>query len=611
MNLFLVALRQGVRTSVPDVALGLSHVRRALPYEQLSSVQTWVSVDGNVHLSHVCNPPGQIGGVVYTAESTEGFATFSGRPIVTGGPARGASGRQVLDPMFLGTTDPEYLDGRFVVCAYQATRAGGSLRFMSDALGGASLYEAKIPGWLLVSNVPAAIRALIGGIDLDPLAAASYFGLGWSLEGNPIYGSVRRCAPGVTHEVNVEGGRTGVSFFDRTQIRDYFGSGLDTAEAAQTLSQTIAALADWPGRQQAVPLSGGRDSRLIFAAAVKMGLSAEFRTFAAPGLVGYPLTEDVRLATALAAEAQVEHFVEPAAGGRGPLHDPPLAARIVNALSPGTVSLADTASLLLSGVTTPLQLVHTGQGGELGRNYYHLPPGTDEQQLVRRFVGGYAPKWPTALINDAAKQEIDRHLSIWVAKRQAEGFLLGHLGDLLYLEKRMGTWAGNVQVVNEPNGEATAPLWTRAMLRHEFALPDKARSQELFVYELLMKLAPGLAAIPFEGGNPPWPIFGSPKVPMPPKVARAVNLLKKAKRELIDRRLALLRPNAARSAVELQFGVLQKQAFTAVRDRGNDPAWEYLNRSAVDRVLRSNSLTLDARSRQYVLRLATYFLDEA
>ena len=49
----------------------------------------------------------------------------------------------------------------------------------------------------------------------------------------------------------------------------------------------------------------------------------------------------------------------------------------------------------------------------------------------------------------------------------------------------------------------------------------------------------------------------------------------------------------------------------AAGDRASDPAWEFLNRRSALRMLRMNATTVDSRSRNHILRLATYFLHDA
>ena len=611
MNVFLVALRTTSGRPVPDVSRALTGVRQALPYDQLSQVASWASADGNVVLAHFANPPEQVGGVVYTSTAPEDFATFSGRPFLMAASSSDVQGGAVLDPRFLATTkEAEHLDGRFMVCGYRTTPAGGVLRYFADALGGSSLYEDDVPGWHLVSNAPAALQALTGRTELNPLSAASYFTMGSSLDGNPLVGSARLVTPGVAHELRTDGTRTATALFDPNEVQHYFEAGLDPVEAARTLSRTLLALADWPGRDHEVTVTGGRDSRLVFAAAVAAGLEADYKTLAMPALIGYPLTEDVRLSAEMTALSGVAHRVDLAAGDRGPLSDPRLAARIVNALSPGTVSLGDTAGLILTGVSGPLPLVHTGQGGELGRVDYRFPTDSDEPEIVRLFLNSQLRRWPTPMTNKDSRHLLEEHLTGWARQRVAEGFPRGQLRELIFLEKRMATWAGNVMVVHEPNGEATAPLWTRSLLRHQYALPDTDRTKDLFVLTLLTELAPALATVPFEGGNPPWPSFGGQDTRVPPQVAKALRIAKRARQEFAERKMALLRSDAARSAADLQFRQVQKLVLQGAHDRATDPAWEYLNRLSVLRLLRANPSTLDSRSRNYILRLASYFLHD-
>jgi hypothetical protein len=211
--------------------------------EILESLRSPFFADGVLHRlpdgACLAHPPSRVGGVEYCITEGGRYALFSGRPIRWDGEE--ADGRSVLDPSIYLDGVPSDLDGRYAVVVDGEVTA--------DPLGAYPVY--RLGPW--VSNSPAALLAVGGDLPLSLDALAGVLGGGWSLSGDPVWQGIER-----------------VPWRGAGLLAP--GSGFDAERAARLLVAAVRALADWPGRPNVVLATGGRDSRLIVAAAVAAGV---------------------------------------------------------------------------------------------------------------------------------------------------------------------------------------------------------------------------------------------------------------------------------------------------------------------------------------------------
>ncbi|MFL5846076.1 MAG: hypothetical protein ACJ762_15415 [Solirubrobacteraceae bacterium] len=501
-------------------------------------------------LSH---PPSRVGGVRYCVVDGGRYALFAGRPIRWDGEE--ADGRSVLDPASYLDGVPDGMDGRFAVVV------DGEVSV--DPLGAYPVY--RCGGW--TSNSPEALRRACGldGLSVDALAGV--LGGGWSLSGAPVVQGIERVA------------WSGAGILAA-------GEGFDAARAARLLVATVGALADWPGRENVVLVTGGRDSRLVFAAALAAGIEMSVRT---GGTDDMP---DVVIGRQLAAAAGVEHrMLEPHPFGDFLPRWREMAAVLAQTTG-ATATLADAAGFPLVDVGGPLPLWHTGQGGEIARGYYGASP-----DLLARFLGRRPGR--QALVNEEGEERVARAIADWSSSLHAP---LEDLGDLFYLHQRMARWAAPTHAAVEPIRDSTSPLWSAKLLPDLLGLPAGERARERFHLEVLEILAPQLVDLPFEGGRP-WPARQTPLVR---RAARAKTLATKVRGELRRRRAGKAATIAAFPAQD-PFSAALAEIRDAVLGAPEHPAWEVLDRERVEALLNTPAPALDAMSRSYVLRLATVF----
>lgn len=580
-----------------DAAAGeraLEALVASLPFFPERPMEGWRSPSGTMAAAWVQHPSEQTGGVRHIAASSERLALFCGRPLAWSGTEE-ADGRGALDPSgYLGDVAAwqRRLDGRCAVV--RCDDAERMLEVWTDALGAYPLYAVRAGGATWFSNNPELLRSLHGGRDLDLTALAGLLGGGWPLDGHPVWSAVRRIDRGAVVRVGPDGTTRGAARLPTEEIVSMIGAGLDPRAAARTLVAAMRGLADWPGRPSVVPVTGGRDSRLVLASALRAGVDFT----AATG--GAPADPDVARARELCRTAGIAHRLLPADPHGDAFSAPETAARLLAATAGGTASLADAAGFPMGPRDGALELWHSGQGGEIARGYYGAA-AADAPALAEHLYRRFAGRRPGRVepLSQRGSALVVGQLRAWVDEQLAAGAHPSDVPDLFYLLRRMGTWAGPTHGAVEYVRDTTSPLWSWRMLPHLLGLPAEQRAAERFHLEALRELAPELVGLPFADGFT-W------RPPPSPVAARARRARRLALRGLVElgRRL---RPSG-RGARPDPFMAVHATTADAVRAAPDHPAWEVLDRARMDALLDRPAATLDTMSRYYVWRLATVFL---
>ncbi|MEA2440024.1 MAG: hypothetical protein QOH76_1448 [Thermoleophilaceae bacterium] len=469
--------------------------------------------------------------------SPDGSALFSGRPIVWSGDS--ADGRAPLDPAFWLDPPVDALDGRYVGIRV----VDGQVTVFADALGAYPVYQRGG----MVSNNAEVLRDPSSSMRADVLA--SLLGGGWSLSGDPVWDGIERIQP--------------------MRPRPTPGEGFDPDRAAALLVAAVQALSDWPGRPSVVPITAGRDSRVVLAAALAAGIDFETTTGGEPG---HP---DVEIGRELARVAGVpwkpiEHDPHGSV-----TNDWRRAAELLWLTSSGTASLADAAGFPFGPRPGPLPLWHSGQGGEIARTYYGL--GSDANELYDAFLAQRPGR--RDVLNRDGRRLVREQLDLFVEEQLAAGIDRDDVADTFYLHRRMGTWAGPTHGAVEYVRDTTSPLWSRRLLPDLLGLPRRTRARAEFHRAMLERLAPQLLEVPFEA----------------PRTMR---------RKVADELRRRIRPRAVPGD---PFARVLPEIRDAVLSQPRHPAWQVLDRPRVEELLASDAAFLDTMSRYYVWRLATVF----
>lgn len=596
MNLFLIGWRADGGLHAGSAHAALSGLLERLGFLDPARIETWTAPSGRAVLAAVAHAPEQVGGVRYTALEPSRMALFSGRPFRWMG-AEQSDGAGPLDPAaYLPPAErwAPALDGRFAAARYDD--ADGVLEVVTDPLGAYPLFTAGRDGARWISNNPELLRA---GPGMRPDVLASLLGGGWSLSGSPLHAGVERLARGAVHRLAPGEASGRHDLLPLEEIVAMCGAGFDGDTAARLLVASLGGLAGWPGRPDVVPVTGGRDSRLVLAAALAAGIEFEATT---GGPDAHP---DVALGRELCRVAGIPHV--PLAGDpHGDMWTQPRRmAEVVRLVGGGTACVADAAGFPLGPREGPLVLWHSGQGGEVARGYYGTGGGDVAGRLYRSFVGRRPGR--VELLSAEGQALVRAEIEGFVAQVSAAGARQEDIPDLFYLLRRMGTWAGPSHSCVELVKDTTSPLWSARLLPQLLGLPARDRARELFHLRVLERLAPELVDIPFEGGRP-WPARRSA---LRLRAERAAGLARKVGAELSRRRGAGRRapsqPAAPAGTPPDPFARVHAAVAEAVRSDRSHAAWDVLDRPRVERLLSREPAGLDTMSRYYVWRLAQVF----
>jgi len=603
MNLMLVAWSPRGDINGEEATASFARYLRELPFRDFGPVQSWRAPSGRVTVCCASHRAAQTGGTTYAHFEPDRFAMYSGRPFVWAGDDE-ADGRGPLDPRFYLQSPKEWveaLDGRVVAVRYDDRSS--TLDVYTDPLGASHFYSTCGEATRWLSNSAELLRQIARSRVIAPLALASVVGCGWSLGGQPFWQDVRRVPRGLS-SFRPEGD-TSRDVLPAQAIEAFFEGGFTAKDASRTLVRVVRALADWPGRPSVVSLTGGRDSRLVFAAALQAGVEFETRIIVGEG---GPETQDARTARAIC-EAEGRELHVSRSRSLATVAD---AAHALRLCAPGTLTLDLAWSALnrpggtgiRDGESEPLALVHSGHGGELARAYYGVgaeAPADVARGLYRQVTH----VWPRPPLTKVGGRLIQESISGWVDAQVGGGVTSAHLPDLFYLLERMNSWVGGSHGFDEHMADLTSPLWTPRLLPYQFGLPTAARSRELFHYHVLDALDPQLTRLPFAGSNPAWPTFGAAPAQRGRHLRRLRRIAAQASRELRRR----YHYRVGRGTSDPQTGLAAAAALA--RDEAPESTheiWQVIDRKRALDLLAGDPVALDARSRRTAWRLATAVL---
>jgi hypothetical protein len=604
MNLLLLGWSPSNSIDADRADASFTRFLRELPFPNLGPAQAWLAPSGRLLAFCAGHRNTQTGGAAYAHFEVDRIAMYSGRPVIWTGESA-ADGRKTLDPRFYMQPPEAWsdaLDGRCVVARYEDKTS--TLDLYTDQLGAGHLYMANDEQAQWFSNNAELLRRIIDSRTTAPLALASIVGCGWSLGGQPLWQEVRRLPRGLSRFR--PGDESHRELLPASATEAFFEHGFLAEAAAHTLMALVRALSDWPDRPSMVSLTGGRDSRLVFAAALQAEVEFEARIIFGDG---GPETPDARIARilcategrdlALARSRQVATVAE--------------AARALRLCAPGTLTL-DLAWSALNRPRTglpdpdadePLAIAHTGHGGELARAYYGL--GDQSSAAIKRnLLRHITHLWPRPPISSEGRRLLEDYVATWVHEQLEAGVAPAHLPDLFYLLERMSNWVGGSHGFDEYMADLTSPLWTRRLLPHEFGLPASDRSRELFHFHVLEALNPELARVPFAGSNPSWPSFGGAQRMRGQRVRRVRRIAGQAGREMRRRYEYLVnRPRVTVPSRGLpEAAALAREAAP----ESSHAVWQVIDRKRALSILARDPMALDRRSQSTVWRLATAFL---
>lgn len=282
--------------------------------------------------------------------------------------------------------DEKALHGNFALFLRTPNRC----LLMNDALGFVRLYTS--PDGCFYSTSWLATCAYAGGMEVDEFAATEYVLLGASHSDQTVARGIKSLPR--AHAVDLATGHLHVrrlaDTWDETTVHATFDSAVDDIRGhLETVSREVGAA--FPGRTRAA-LSGGFDSRLIVAGQLACGNRPELFVY------GDHTCDDISIARRVAKRADLPLQVIDKAAQSPSASLPDLDLLVRNAVF---FDGLPNDGIYDSGVDRQTRLAQTargymvlnGGGGEIFRNFFHLPDRPlHASDVVRAFYRGFDAK---------------------------------------------------------------------------------------------------------------------------------------------------------------------------------------------------------------------------
>ena len=419
------------------------------------------------------------------------LGVFSGYPVYGAGKVLGGDSgapdpvalaqRLRQHPELLGELPPPFVLGLY-------DRDGEELALIVDGAGFGRAYELRFErGWVWSNRVGA--LPIFAGIAPAPNLSGwrTYAGCGWFM-GNttPVAGvealpsgSFVRARPHQERRLDtVDAVREWVA--PRSRPAD-----LESAEAALTaMVRDCGELWEEP---PVVHLSGGRDTRVVAAAAVAARADATFSTNAS-------LPGELAIARELVSRAPGE-LTHKISETRDVTATGDLSERTtrLHHVFDGVYGHSGVRARLLPGLLTGRRATLTGAGGEIARGSFYRGPVYDQVDAwgpdgpCRRLSGLYRVHGG---VQEASHEEVDRWIAVTLEEGARRG-LTGHsLLDWFYLAERLRRWAnGSARAVS------VSPLIEPRFIRAAFDTPARERIDDALHERMSAQLVPEWAGV--------------------------------------------------------------------------------------------------------------------
>ncbi|KKC26969.1 hypothetical protein WP12_05750 [Sphingomonas sp. SRS2] len=409
-----------------------------------------------------------------------------------------ASGPQLLDARDVaalldrpGARLPDDIAGEYAVARLHAD---GTIVAFSDRAGLHQIFHGP-SGASVVANRAGLVATVLDDRAPDPAGLSWLPAIGYRVGTATSYRAVTQLAQEHVLTIGREGhairplpspmiafaGERGYS----PALDPLLDEGIAQAQAAIRLGVGVRGPID-------LPITGGKDSRVILALCLAAGLGDRLNLFTR-GYAGHP---DVIAGAGIASALGLPHRREPPHGSDEPAHW--TRARFFEKLmaqvyqSDGMVGGWD----LILGERIATETLITGHMGEVLKAYSKKPmpqDGLDPVAMVRL----QAPFDPMGLLLPEAHDRLRGQLHEQMEQARGEGACEADLPDIFYYRNRIPNWLGAIRAIKSFERQPVVPLGAPALLRLAFRLTPQERKAELLHYKIIERCAPELLAPPF------------------------------------------------------------------------------------------------------------------
>jgi asparagine synthase (glutamine-hydrolysing) len=502
------------------------------------------------------------------------------------------------------------LEGQFV--ALHASHEG--LEIVNDAFGIFPVFVLRQGESYLISNSATAL-AVLGNISaLDPLGVSTFIGSRWAAADRTLVQQVT-VMPGAQKWRWTQGkGLSQETYHDYTKVTrqpKVAPSDEWLLHNAGQLSTQLSLLAEQT-RALHIPISGGRDTRVMVALSLEKNPDAPYFT------VGDSSRTDVHIGKEIAERYGLQHRHDEIDPAEITDNWQQLAQQVVRR-NDGMVTLAHIRNAIETVSYDHLPMMLYGAGGEIARGHYHdfaTCFGRPSKAHLVHHLHDKLVGYKTTLLTDTAHEHINGYLQQFVDHHVDQGIASEDIPEIFYLQETTRRWGGNQfrQVMN--SFEVFSPFCTRPYVDAAFALSAQWRVMEVLPLGLIRVTRPELLALPFD------------KSPSPSTVKALRREMQRKHRTImlksVARKLRIaetLKQIKIKKPEPKEFGRLEERVYwfeassETIRefclDQTGSQLWRYVSRSDFERVMYKGNVALRQENLGRIYNIVTAFYYEA
>lgn len=382
------------------------------------------------------------------------------------------------------------------------------LRIANDRLGMVRLYQFAVPGFGTVWSTRSGLAHIFSGLRpaIEQSTWSEIATLGWNISGRSHLGNGRQIVASTIVRSTPRGLVKTISDRDDWILATASGDVPSYAEAAHGMVDAMSAISWWKNRP-AADLSGGKDSRVTAAAAIRAGVVDAVRTLNTDSGEVDTARELLGLA-----DNPVEHLVVEKKPPKAP--EGGVLARFVSmqrSWEGGYNALSAHRSAVFNGFSPPSAPTINGLGGEAIQGHT-MASGASRAQLVSQDAEA-GQQWLMRLVKvnlSALEQDgaapAREAVNTYVEHAQSLGFTTAfQVIDFFYHFSKMPFWSQP-----QTNPGVLLPFYSPKMMpRTMWSLTNPSQEYGRSHRELLREIQPAWADVPFYKGSPksrsiPW-----------------------------------------------------------------------------------------------------------